>query len=373
MELRNIKDVGVAGKRVLVRTSLNVPISGGRVLDDFRLAASAETLRFLSARGGRVVVLAHLGREGDTLRPVVDALASHVSGMRLQFVDITPGQFASFEVPTDPNVITVMENVRKYKGEEENDPELAHAFASLGDVFVNDAFADSHREHASIVGIPKYLPSYAGLLVEREVEKLSAAREPMHPALAVIGGAKFETKEPLISRLLQSYDRVCVGGALVNDFFKVCGYNIGKSLMSAQSPDKALMNNQRLELPNDVVVAVDGRARSTVPEDVKDEESISDAGPATGRRWATYIADAAFVLMNGPLGVYEHGFNTETEHMARALAESKAHAVVGGGDTIAALSKQHFDPERVFLSTGGGSMLQFLADGTLVGLEPLKA
>lgn len=373
MHLKSIKDVGVKDMRVLVRTSLNVPISGGRVIDDFRLARSAETLKFLCARGARIVVLAHLGREGDSLRPVVDALQTHIPEAKLQFVDIKREDLSAFEVPADSKIITVVENVRKFKGEEENDLALAKAFSSLGDIFVNDAFADSHRTHASVVGVAGLLPSYAGLLVEREVEALSKALTPDHPALSIIGGAKFETKEPLISRLLEIYDRVCVGGALVNDFFKACGYNVGTSLTSPVGPDQELIDNQRLELPNDVVVEVDGRARSTIPTDVHANERIVDAGPATGLRWSTYIRDASFVLLNGPLGVYEQGFNTETETIARALANSKAYAVVGGGDTIAALSKQNFDPERVFLSTGGGAMLQFLADGTLVGLEPLRA
>ncbi len=358
---------------MLVRTSLNVPIQGGRVIDDFRLERSAETLRFLHARGARLVVLGHLGREKESLQSVVEKLQAHIPEAKVQFVSLKVEEFATFQVPADAHIITVMENVRTYAGEEENDKALAHAFASLGDIFVNDAFADSHRTHASIVGIPACLPSYAGLLVEKEVEMLSRALTPSRPALAIIGGAKFETKEPLISRMLQLYDRVCVGGALVNDFFKACGYNIGTSLTSPVGPDKVLIDNQRLELPNDVVVEMDGRARSTIPTDVKDNERIADAGPATGRRWAQYIEDASFVLLNGPLGIYEQGFNTETENIAKALVRSKAHAVVGGGDTIAALSKYTFDPERVFLSTGGGAMLQFLADGTLVGLEPLKA
>lgn len=372
MRLKSIKDVGVKDMRVLVRTSLNVPISGGRVVDDFRLARSAETLKFLCARGARIVVLAHLGRNGESLRPVVDVLQAHIGEAKVQFVDLSQEELSTFEVPADSKIITVVENVRKFRGEEENSPELAKAFSSLGDIFVNDAFADSHRTHASIVGVAGLLPSYAGLLVEREVEALSKALEPSHPALAIIGGAKFETKEPLISRLLQMYDRVCVGGALVNDFFKACGYTIGTSLTSSVGPDQKLIDNQRLELPNDVVVEVDGRARSTIPTDIQATERIVDAGPATGIRWATYIRDASFVLLNGPLGVYEQGFNTETENIARAVATSKAFAVVGGGDTIAALSKQNFDPDRVFLSTGGGAMLQFLADGTLVGLEPLR-
>jgi phosphoglycerate kinase len=358
--------------RVLLRASLNVPTKGGKVVNDFRLKPAAEMVRFLVARGARVVVLGHLGRTGDSLRPVAEALGTLMPDLTVTFRDLSREDMSSFEAPADARTVTVLENVRRFPGEEMNDESLARSFSLLGDIFVNDAFSDAHRAHASVVGITKFLPSYAGFCMEREVAKLSEALTPSHPALAIIGGAKFETKEPLIERLLTSYDRVCVGGALVNDFFKACGYPIGTSLFSNGVPKEELRNSQRLELPNDIAVERGGLARTTVPTDVRADERIVDAGPSTGRRWAQYVTDASFVLFNGPLGVYEQGFTDETEAIAQAIASSKARAVVGGGDTVAALSRQHFDPERVFLSTGGGAMLQFLADGTLVGLEPLK-
>lgn len=371
MELRSVRDLGVSGKRVLLRAGLNVPTSGGRVVNDFRLARTAETIRFLSARGARLVVVGHLGRAGESLRPVVSALSMLVPELRFEFQDVPADKLHSLEVPQDSHIVTILENVRRFAGEEENSPVLVKELATLGDIFVNDAFADSHRVHASIVGVTECLPSYAGLCMEEEVTKLSEALSPAHPALAIIGGAKFETKEPLIERLLINYDRVCVGGAIVNDFFKACGYNIGKSFASERLPDERLRNNQRIEFPNDVAAESEGRARTTIPTDIRANERIVDAGPSTGKRWATYVRDAAFVVLNGPLGIYEEGFTAQTEVIAKALADSKARAVVGGGDTIATLSKEHFDPERVFLSTGGGAMLQFLADGTLVGLVPL--
>ncbi len=374
MELKSITNVDVRGKRVILRAGLNVPTSHGRVVDDFRLAKAAQTISFLVAKGARVLLLGHLGREKESLRPVIEALQGHLPGNKVVLHDNPLEDIARIFESSPPKQIFALENVRRFEGEETNDPVLAEKFAKLGDVYVNDAFADSHREHVSIVGIPKHLPSYAGLLVEEEVLKLKDAREPQRPALAIVGGAKFETKEPLIEKLVGIYDRVCVGGAIVNDFFKAQGFNVGESLVSGRGPSEKLLSNQRIEIPSDIVaVKSDNSARTTIPADVRNDEKILDSGPGTGRRWAQYVLDAQFVLMNGPLGVYERGFNAETERLAHALTASNARAVVGGGDTIAAIQKTNFDPERIFLSTGGGAMLEFLATGTLVGLQPLWA
>ena len=373
MHLKSVRDLGCEGAQVVLRTSLNVPIERGMVANPFRLRASAETIEFLASRGAVLTVLAHLVRAGESLTPVVEALRRELPHRSVVLISGAPEELPQIRAKLSPDTIAVVENVRLYTGEESNDEALALSFSKLGDFFVNDAFADSHRTHASVVGISRHLPSYAGLLLEREVDRLSHALTPSHPALAIIGGAKFETKEPLIEKLVSHYDRVCVGGALVNDFFKQCGYYIGESLTSSKGPDEKLLNNQRIELPNDIVVASVSSARTTIPADIRTGEFVADAGPSTGRRWAAYIKDASFVVLNGPLGIYEKGFNTETERLAAALAESTAYAVVGGGDTIAALQKFSFDPERIFLSSGGGAMLEFLTAGTLVGIESLRA
>lgn len=372
MELRSVKEADVRGKRVLVRTGLNVPLSGGRVVDDFRLMRAAETLELLLARGARVIVMAHIGREGESLRPVFDALAMRLPRRKLRFHAAgipSAEEMASLR----EGEALMLENVRRLPGEEKNDASLGRALASLADIYVNDAFSDSHRAHASVVGVAAHLPSYAGLVVMNEVAHLSEARRPTRPAVAIIGGAKFETKEPLLKSLAPVYDTVMVGGAIVNDIFKAKGIAVGDSLVSDVAPDlSVLMQHPHIEIPTDIVVATERASRTTVPGDVREGERIVDAGPQTGMRWASYIYKAGFVLMNGPLGVYERGFNAETERMAQALAGSRAHAVVGGGDTIAALRKTNFDESRVFLSTGGGAMLDFLAHGTLPGLEPLR-
>lgn len=372
MKLRSISDIEVRGKRVLLRTGLNVPISGGRVVDDFRLARAVRTMELLLARGARVIVLAHIGRGGESLKPIAEALGRKLHGTRPTFIAEGLPSLNDVAALRDGELL-MLENVRKLPGEEENDPMLAQSLAALADIYVNDAFSDSHRTHASVVGVAALLPSYAGLLVIEEVERLEEALSPARPAIAVIGGAKFETKEPLIKKLSELYDRVCVGGAIVNDFFRAKGYEIGVSLSSERLPKiDDLLAHPHIELPMDIIVTTGTSSRAVLPTEVRPGERIADAGPGTGARWATYIKEAGFVLINGPLGIYERGFNAETERLAHALAESKAHAVVGGGDTIAALEKTNFDPERVFLSTGGGSMLQFIADGTLPGLEALK-
>ncbi len=373
MELRSITNVEVRGKRVLLRSGLNVPLAGGRVVDDFRLERATRTIDLLLSRGAKVILLAHIGRGGESLRPVMDALKMRMPNAPLKF-------FERGGLPTVDEVNTLREgellmldNVRKLRGEEENDEALARSLAALADIYVNDAFADSHRTHSSVVGVAKQLPSYAGLLVIEEIARLSRALAPEHPALAIFGGAKFETKEPLIKKLLPVYDRVCIGGAIVNDFFRAKGLSVGVSLTSEKSPELAeLVLNPRIELPVDLVLATETSSRVAAPEDIRPDERTADAGPATGKKWSQYIEEAGFVLMNGPLGIYERGFNAETEALAHALVRSNAHAVVGGGDTIAALTKTNFDSERVFLSTGGGAMLEFLADGTLPGLEALK-
>jgi phosphoglycerate kinase len=372
MGLKSVKDANVRGKRVILRAGLNVPIAGDRVIDSFRLARAAKTVEFLVLRGARVVILGHLGRAGESIRPALHALEGYLGKTRIKLSETSPANAGPDVSALKDGEVMALENVRRFLGEEENDPALASALAVLGDIFVNDAFADSHREHASVVGIAKLLPSYAGLLIEEEVAQLSRALLPPRPAIAIIGGAKFETKEPLIEKLATIYDRVCVGGAIVNDFFKAKGLQVGASLVSAKGPSPQMLANPRIEIPVDIVAATETTSHVISPTEVRADERIADAGPMTGRLWSEYIHTAEFVLMNGPLGIYEKGFNAETESLARSLSTSKARAVVGGGDTIAALTKTHFDPERIFLSTGGGAMLEFLADGTLPGLEPLR-
>jgi phosphoglycerate kinase len=245
-------------------------------------------------------------------------------------------------------------------------------------VFVEDSFDVCHREHASVVGVPKYLAPYAGLQVVREVEELTKALSPEAPSLAIIGGAKFSTKEPVLTRLLEKYSRVFVGGALANDFMKVSGKSVGKSLVSADADERAirgLLRNPKLMLPIDEVAAPTGSshdAGTVVGIDaVPEAHAIYDDGPKTVEALGRLAAQAKVVLWNGPLGLYEKGFTDATEGLARSIAASDAYSILGGGDTIAAVEKLGLSHRFSFISTGGGAMLDFLAKGTLPGLRAL--
>lgn len=271
----------------------------------------------------------------------------------------------------------MLENVRRYRGEKLNDESFARELASFADVFVQDSFDVCHRPHASVVGVPTFLPSYAGLLVEEEVRELQRALKPKPPSLAIIGGAKFATKEAVLKRLLNTYSHVFVGGALANDFMAEQGIPVGLSLRSSEGKEEiqALLSHERLLLPLDTVVAKAGaRQDASYPGSrtgVQQDEAILDDGPQTTAMLARYSARAKTVLWNGPLGNYEKGFTEGTEALARALAASKAHTIVGGGDTVAAIEKLGLNDQFSFISTGGGAMLEFLAEGTLVGIEAL--
>ena len=357
--MKSVRDADVAGKRVLVHVDFDVPLKNGVIVDDFRIRAALPTIALLREKGAeQIILISKLGRPGGTV--VEELRMAPIQKKMAQLVDMTG--------------IELRENLRFDPREEANDSAFAKELASLGDVFVNEAFADSHRTHASIVGIPKFLPGYAGVRFEEEVRRLSAALTPPQGALALIGGAKFETKEPLIKKLLGVYAEVLLGGALANDLLKARGLPFGKSLLSGAPVDPEVASDERLVLPTDAIFAEVGLSaeRSGGVVDIRAGESIIDIGPATAKLWAEKISKAPFVLWNGPVGIYEQGYADGTDTLAVALAKSGVKAVVGGGDTIAAISKQKFDPQKVFVSTGGGAMLEFLTAGTLPGIEVLR-
>jgi phosphoglycerate kinase len=356
-KIKSVTEATVAGKRVLVRADFNVPIENGVITNDLRIRTALPTLEYLHAQGAaQIIILMHLGRpEGK----VVESL--RVAPVEARLRELT-------KVPFEMH-----ENLRFDAREEANDPAFAQELASLGDIYVNEAFADSHRAHASIVGIPKIIPGYAGLRFIEEVTKLSAALTPPQGALAIIGGAKFETKEPLITKLLALYNEVLLGGALGNDVIKARGMPFGSSLISSVPVPPEVASNERLLVPTDAFFVEIGEHTERVSSiaDTRANESVIDIGPQTSALWSEKIKNAPFVLWNGPLGMYEDGYADGTDTLAQALADSKAQAVIGGGDTAAAVEKYKFDPARVFVSTGGGAMLQFLVDGTLPGIEAL--
>lgn len=362
MRIRSIRDADMQSKRVLLRADCNVPLDFTRgapsVADDTRIRAIIPTINLIKKKGAsRIALLTHLGRPHGQ---VVEALRTAPIAKKLAELGVAG--------------VEVLENIRFEPGEEVNDPALARKLAESADVFVNDAFAAAHRAHASTVGVATLLPSYAGVLMEQEVARLSAALAPPAGAVAIVGGAKFETKQPLIKKLLGLYEKVLLGGALGNDVIKTRGHAVGSSLVSPVPVPIELAMEERLVVATDVVAGEPGvdAERTALVNDIRAVEAILDIGPNTAREWASEISRASFLVWNGPMGVYERGFTHGTDMLAEALASSATPAVVGGGDTVAALSKFSFDRSRIFLSTGGGAMLEFLVQGTLPALEVLK-
>jgi len=357
--MRTVRDIKIGENiPILVRAALNIPVTHGVVANDYRLRRALPTIQYLRKRGAKIVLISHIGEQGtETLEPVAKALSKLIPGV--SFFGETTGERVRSAIRTlAPGNILVLENLRRSRGEKDNDDAFVHELAALADIFVQDSFDTCHRRHASIIGVPKLLPSYAGLLLEEEVRELSQALSPKHPSLAVIGGAKFSTKEPALAALLRSYDRVFVGGALANDFLKAAGRPVGKSSVSTIDTGllTPLLANPKLILPIDSVI---------------ENGVILDQGPGTSALLTDLSKKSKTILWNGPLGKYEEGFVEATDTLAHAIADSNAYSIVGGGDTIAAIEGLGLLPHFSFVSTGGGAMLEFLAKGTLPGIEVL--
>jgi phosphoglycerate kinase len=382
--MRTVRDIPkLLNIPVLVRCALNVPVENGRVTNDYRLRRALPTIEFLAGKGARVVLMSHIGEAGtETLTPVYEALKKLTS--RVSFFPETIGVGARDAVrKMMPGTILMLENLRRNRGEVMNDPDFAKELATLADVFVEDSFDTCHRSHASIVSVPKLLPSYAGLQLEEEIRELSQALVPTHPSIAIIGGAKFSTKEAVLTTLLEHYTNVFVGGALANDFLKVAGFPVGKSLVG-EGDDfaiKTLLKNPKLILPLDSLVipahAFDmqnarSQARVATTSDVQPDEIILDHGPETSALLARYVQKTKTLLWNGPLGNYEQEFVDATNACATAIANSNSYSIIGGGDTIAAIEGLGLLSKFSFVSTGGGAMLDFLAKGTLPGISALQ-
>lgn len=370
-----LQDAELKGRYVLVRAGFDVPLDrDGEVGDLFRLRRSAETLKYLSKRGARVIVLSHIGRDPmETNAPVHRALQHELP---VGYVpDLTGAAAHGARDSMRDGDVLLLENLRRDARETANDETFAHELSLLGELYVNDAFSAAHRAHASIVGIPKFLPAYSGLLIDEEVRQLSQARDPQHPSFAILGGAKFETKAPLIRTLLSTYDHVFITGALANDVFKANGLPVGRSLISAELPGEDVLQHPHFLAPNDVTVErLDKQSRIKKPAEVEPEDKIVDIGPDSVALIAPHIAEARFVLWNGPTGLYEAGYGQWTHAIAELIAQSPAQKVIGGGDTIAVIEESGMNRDNLgFLSTGGGAMLEFILSGTLPGLEALRS
>ena len=375
-----LKNAGnLAGKRVLLRLDLNLPIADGRVLDDFRLKRSLPTLEFLRARGAKIIILAHTdSAETDSLALVAEHLAKFVP---LEFVPSLADLSEKVKTLQSRDIL-FLENIRRNSGEMTNDEAFARDLATLGDIYVNDAFSVSHRVHASIVGIPKFLPKFAGLLLAEELLHLSKAFNPPKPFVFVLAGANkklsahtsiSETKFPLVHKFLKTADTVFVSGALANDLLKAKGYEIGLSKHSERDFGFSdIVQNPKLLLPVDVVTESGGKRLAKGSNEVLAEDSIFDAGPRTVALLAEKFSTAKFILWNGTFGVYEQGYISGTAAVAKAVVSSGAESIVGGGDTLACISKLNLLDKFSFVSTGGGAMLEFLSNETLPGIVALQ-
>lgn len=376
MKLPHITKVKkLQGKRVLLRLDLNVPLVNGEVADDFRIRKILPTLKFLKKSGAKTIILSHVGRKKeDSLLPVSQYIAKTLKHVFVS--DFLSEEGMKTLEGMKNGSIAMIENLRRYDGEKDKSQKNMKAFAkslaALGDLYVNEAFAVSHRKDASIYLLPRYLHSYFGSLFCDEVENLSFAMHKHSPFLFILGGAKFETKMPLIKKYLAVADTVFIGGALANNFFKVLGYEIGKSLVDDLHLSlRPILKNKKLLLPLDVIVDCPAGRCVKAPQEVLPGESILDSGPKTVAMLADHARKAKFVLWNGPLGNYEAGYGESTTALAEAILGSKAKAVVGGGDTVAAIAECKTKSKNAFISTGGGAMLEFLARGTLPGIEAI--
>lgn len=385
MNKKTVRDVEVAGKRALVRVDFNVPLQNGAVGDDTRIRAALPTIAYLISHGAAVILCSHLGRpKGQpdpafSLRPVAARL-SELLGKPVGFCPELVGPAAQAAASAlQPGEVLLLENTRFHPGETKNDPELARQLASLADVFVNDAFGSAHRAHASTEGVARYLPAVAGFLLEKEIRYLGQAiADPARPFVAILGGAKIGDKIGVIRNLLEKADQVLIGGGMANTFFKAQGFDVGDSLVEDDALDTArqLMDNPKLRLPVDVVIAAafdNAAARKT--QDVGDVPAgwrILDIGPKTVQTFAALIHGAGTVVWNGPMGVFEFPrFAEGTFGVARAVAESGAVSIIGGGDSAAAINQSGLADKITHISTGGGASLEMLEGLPLPGVAAL--
>lgn len=382
MSVIKMTDLDLNGKRVFIRADLNVPVKDGVVTSDARIRATIPTLKLALEKGAKVMVTSHLGRptegeftEADSLQPVVDYLNKALDVPVRLVRDYLDG------VEVNQGEVVVLENVRINKGEKKNDPELGKKYAALCDVFVMDAFGTAHRAQASTYGVAEYAPvACAGPLLAAELEALGKAlKEPQRPMLAIVGGSKVSTKLTVLDSLSKIADQLIVGGGIANTFIAAEGNNVGKSLYEADLIPEA----QRLAKATNIPVPVDVRVGTEFSEtaaatekavnQVADNESIFDIGDKTAEEFASLIKNAKTILWNGPVGVFEFpNFRKGTEVISKAIAESDAFSIAGGGDTLAAIDLFGIADKISYISTGGGAFLEFVEGKVLPAVEILE-
>ena len=388
---KSIKDIDVAGKKVFIRVDYNVPMDkAGNITEDTRIRATLPTLNYLLEKNAAIIIASHLGRPKGavvpefSLKPVAERLSTLIGKEVIVAPDCVGSEVEALAKDLKPGQILLLENLRYHKAEEKNDPEFSRQLASLADVAVNDAFGVSHRAHASVEGITKYLPAVAGLLMEKEIQFVGqTVANPTHPFVAIIGGAKVSDKIGVIENLLSKVDTLIIGGGMANTFLAAQGYNIGKSLLEADKVElaKSLIATAKergvnLLLPTDVVIAdkfaADAQKKAVAVDQIDSEWMALDIGPNTAEGYAKALETAKTVVWNGPMGVFEmDAFANGTETVAKAVAASSAISIVGGGDSIAALEKVGLSNKITHISTGGGASLEFLEGKVLPGIAAL--
>lgn len=387
-KMKTLKDIDVAGKTVLVRCDFDVPLTEkGEIANDFRIKKALPTIEYLVKNRAKIVLMAHLdrphGRVDESLRltPVKDKLMEYLDLSITKASDCIGSEVKKFISEMKEGEILLLENLRFHKGEEDNDDNFAKELAELGDLYINDAFATCHRDDASIAVVPKYLPSVAGLLLDKEVRVLSRLlQNPWRPLVVVIGGVKIEDKLTVISQFLDKADHVLLGGEISNTLLQAKGIIVGKPMGPPEVVEKVKkldLTNPKVHLPIDALITLENRQeqyfRTGGVGSVKKEESVFDIGPETIKVFSEIIKSAKMILWSGPLGMFEEkNFEKGTKHIAESIARNhSAFKVAGGGDTISALNKFNLIDKFDHVSTGGGAMLEFVSGKKLPGLVAL--
>lgn len=391
MDKKTVRDLDVAGKKVLVRVDFNVPLNDkGEITDDTRITASLPTIQYLLEQKAAVILMAHLGRPKGQVKPELSLapVAKHLGkllGKKILFAPDCVGEAAQAAASKlKPGHILLLENLRFHKEEEKNDMEFAEKLASLADLYVNDGFGVSHRAHASVEGVTHFLPAAAGFLLEKEIQYVGqAVTNPLHPFVAIIGGAKVSDKIGVISNLLDKVDTLLIGGGMANTFLAAQGYKMGKSLVEEDKLDlakellaKAKKNKVNMLLPTDLVMAAafapDAEHVTKKVKNLNQAYMALDIGAETSKAYAEALADAKMIVWNGPMGVFEmDAFCKGTEAVAKAVAKSRATSIVGGGDSVAAIEKLGLAKRITHISTGGGASLEYLEGKVLPGVAAL--
>jgi len=392
--MKTIKNFDLKGKKVIIRCDLNVPMKGGKIADDNRILESLETLKYATEQGAKVIVLSHLGRvktEEDkkkyTLRPIADRLNKLIDS-KVTFVEDTKGEEVETAIKQmKTKEIIMLENTRfedlDGNKESENDKELAKYWASLGDIFINDAFGTAHRSHASNVGIAEYLPSGIGMLMDREIKQLSkATTAPKKPYVVILGGAKVSDKIDVIKFLCKKADYVLIGGAMAMTFLKAAGFEVGKSSIENKKIDFCIemldKYSNKIVLPIDIVTGTEinknAETHSRFINEIGEDEIGLDIGPRTVKVFKQYLDDAKTIVWNGPLGYFElEPFAEGTRQIFDIISKTKATTIIGGGETASAAINMGYQSKLSHISTGGGASLAMLEGKELPALQVLNA